>query len=199
MKLVTLLLAIAGSQVARADLLGAYFGVAAGQGNVKVNSLPTGGKLGFDEKHTAWKVLVGIRAISVLGAEFEYLDFGRSSATLGPAAPVGTVVNIDAKLRGAALFAMGYLPLPIPLLDIYGKAGFARLQATQNILLPTLVCVAAPCNNFHVDNTDTSFAWGAGVQVKLPITSLAVRAEYQHFNLNNGAPDLLTAGILWRF
>ena len=101
--------------------------------------------------------------------------------------------------KGTALFGVGYLPLPIPLLDVYGKVGFSQLKTATNASLPCLNCLVAGFQNFSVSHNDTNFAWGAGVQVKIPAISLSVRAEYAHFNASNGAPNLVSANLLWRF
>ena len=185
-------------QSAKAGLLGFYLGAGVGQGSVKIDKIPGGSPLGFDKHHVAWQALVGVRPISILGAELNYFDFGEASAAVNtPAIPVSGQIN--ASVKGAALYAVGYLPLPLPLLDIYGKAGVAHLQADSRGLFSGIFCVVAGCDRFQSNRSDTTFAWGAGAQVKLPITSLSIRAEYQHFNASNGAPSLLSASVLWRF
>ena len=185
------------SQPVEAGLLGLYLGAGAGQGNIKVDKISSG-SLAFGKHHMTWKAMVGLRPISILGAELNYFDFGKTSAAANvPGSGISGQVN--ASVKGAALFALGYLPLPLPLLDVYGKAGVAHLQADANGLFSGIVCVVAGCDRFQLNRSDTSFAWGAGAQVKLPITSLSVRAEYEHFNASNGAPSLVSASVLWRF
>ena len=182
-----------------ADLLGLYVGGAIGQGKTTFEQLPDGTSLGFAEHHFGWNLDLGVRPISPIGAEFQYLNFGHPRANLGFA-------NADAHVNGVALFAVGYLPLPVPLLDIYGKAGFARLKTAVNAE-PTfqlgLACsLARPrfgACGFAQDQTKTQFAWGAGAQVKIPITPIRVRAEYERFNSSNGDPSMLSIGITWNF
>jgi opacity protein-like surface antigen len=181
--------------VAAADPLGFYLGAGTGHAAIRVDTLSGGTLLGFSEKHLAWKGLLGLRPISLIGAEYEYLDFGRASATAGS---TSNAVQIDAQQRGSALFAVGYLPLPLPLFDIYGKAGYARIQTRADGTLLGVVCVLAGCNRVHEDRTDTRFAWGVGAQLKLPVTGLSVRAEYERFDTPNGKPDAVTASLLWR-
>lgn len=43
----------------------------------------------------------------------------------------GLPLVADAKVSGETLFAVGHLPLPLPMLDIYGKLGAAHLQTTE--------------------------------------------------------------------
>ena len=106
-------------------------------------------------------------------------------------------MNAQARQNGTALYAVGYLPLPLPLLDIFGKAGVARTQTTLDGSLPSLACATAGCNVFHGKSSDNHFAWGLGTQVKLPVTGLAIRAEFEQFRTPNGDPHLVTVGVVW--
>ena len=67
-----------------------------------------------------------MRPISILGAELEYIDFGHPSTAYDP--NNSNANGFDSHPRAGVLFGVGYLPLPIPFIDIYGKAGVARLQ-----------------------------------------------------------------------
>jgi opacity protein-like surface antigen len=189
-----LLCALAGSAVAADGLIGFQLGAGLGQANIRVDQRPGNIGLGLKENHTAWKVLLGVRPISVIGAELSYFDLGKANASFGGGT---TAVNAQAQQRGAALFAVGYLPLPLPLLDIFGKVGMARTQTTLDGTQPALVCVVAGCNVFHGNSSDNKWAWGAGAQIKLPLTGLAVRAEYEQFKTPNGDPHLVTVGLIW--
>lgn len=121
---------LASAMAIAADPLGFYVGTGAGQSEVRND-----GYYGphFDEHHFAWKAIAGIRPISPVRAELEYIDFGNPNA--GPNYSFHSA-NSDAKT--AALFALGYLPLPVPFLDIYGKLGVARLHSTTTVSLPGL-------------------------------------------------------------
>jgi hypothetical protein len=110
-----LLAPLSGNAVAE-DLLGLYVGGAVGESRVAVNS--EGFALSnFRENHSAFQLMAGVRPISLVGAEIDYIDFGHPSGSLN-AAPA------SATLKGAAAF--GVLYLPIPVIDVYGKAGLAR-------------------------------------------------------------------------
>ncbi len=69
---------------------------------------------------------------------------------------------------------MGYLPLPLPYIDLYAKAGAARWQFNGYRTYPSL---------FSVDDRGTDFAWGAGAQ--LHFQQFAVRMEYEGFDIRN--------------
>jgi hypothetical protein len=60
------------------DPLGLYVGAALGQSEVRVDESVFGGAPGFDAHRDAWKLLVGLRPISLLGAELDYMDFGHA-------------------------------------------------------------------------------------------------------------------------
>lgn len=182
---------------ASAGLLDPYVGGAVGQGQVSTHSgqVPEPTDL-FRENHSAFKIVAGIRPMSLLGAEVEYVDFGHPNGSLG-AAPA------DATMTGAAAF--GVLYLPIPIVDVFLKAGGARLQTTidgnayeacpANGILPGGNC--PPSVPFRVDRTTLTFAGGAGLQYKWG--SLAVRAEYERFTTVGEHPRLVSIGATWTF
>src|SRR5438552_11769172 len=65
------------------------------------------------------------------------------------------------------------LPISLPYLDLYGKAGLARWKLNGSSPL-----VSAP---FSTNGTE--FAWGGGVQVH--IGNIGGRLEYERFNIPN--------------
>jgi len=176
------------------DVLGMYLGASVGQAKVKVD---TGGYTfdAFKENHSAFKAMVGVRPISPIGAELEYFDFGSPSSTTGGAPS-------SASQKGAAGFAVGYLPLPIG--SIFVKAGLARLQSSVTgtpetgapFCTPPQTCGTGPAL-FSLSRTSTSSAFGAGVQVKLG--PWAIRGEVERFSVGGQNPALVSLGFLWTF
>jgi hypothetical protein len=176
---------------AAANPLGFYLGGAVGQGNVRGDWLPVGGPLGFDEHDRSWKLIAGLRPIPWLGAELEYIDFGHPSGSVFP-------YQVAARVNGPALFGLAYWPVPLPLLDIYGKAGFARLQSTVTFHpLPLSFCGIPEGCPSRSDRTNTRFVYGAGGQIKL--AGFAFRAEYDRVSASGGDPDLFSLGVTWTF
>jgi hypothetical protein len=183
-----------------ADSLGFYAGAAVGQAEVRADQVAFGTPLGFSEHATGWKVLLGIRPISLVGAELEYADFGHPSVQppLGPA--LGT--QVDAHPRAMTLSGLLYAPLPVPLLDLYAKVGISRLQTDVHA---TVVCTTVnvscpptiPFAPFVLNETTTNFAYGAGARLK--ISAFAVQLEYERISANTGDPDLLSVGVTWTF
>jgi opacity protein-like surface antigen len=168
--------------------LGFYLGSAVGQGRDTVENV-NGFQLSQSESATGWKAMVGLRPLSFLGGEVEYIDFGSSSTN-------ANLLNLHTRADAAALYAVGYLPIPLPFLDIFGKVGWARTHTTSTGTLsctPPLQCISS----LDADRTDSDFAYGAGIQVK--VQSLAFRAEYERTDTSLGHPTLLSFGITWTF
>ena len=119
------LLAQPGGNAVAAGSPSLYLGAAIGQSHVESTTtlvcgdlFPTRHTGEIDKRHAAFKVMLGARPISWLGAEIDYIDFGKPSGTLFgfPA---------DASLKGAA--AVGVLYLAVSVADLYLKGGVARL------------------------------------------------------------------------
>ena len=175
------------------NLLGLYVGGAAGQARVEADTSGfVGGNVvgNFREDHSAYKLMVGVRALSVFGAEVEYVDLGRprwSAPTLlgFPAA--------DVSMKGEAAYGMFYLPIPLPVVDVFLKAGVARFDSR----VTASFCAVDVCETQSRDLSTTGFAAGAGVQFK--VHAWAVRGEYERFNAAGANPGLLTIGMTWSF
>lgn len=184
--------------VARAsNLLGFYVGAAYGQSHVaaQFNKLFPGSVGGIDSTDSAaFQGMIGIRAISLLGAEIDYMDFGqRSGFNPGPVTGSPLVTQARASQKGEAAFAMLYLPIPI--IDVYVKAGLSRITTDMSgsVSYPFQNLIASASHSF----TDTGFAYGAGVQWKLG--SWAVRGEYERFDAAGANPSLLSIGMTYWF
>jgi len=157
------------------DVLGIYGGASIGQAKIEANvgTLSAGS---FSENHSAWKVDFGIRPIPMVSAEGEFIHFGH---------PTGNVAGNpeDVDLKGTAAF--GVFTLPIPVVDVFFKAGVARLNSSVNGAL------------FHVSSTNTGFAAGAGVGYR--IGSWGIRGEFERFNAIGGNPSLYSVGFTYTF
>lgn len=198
-------LVVLPAHLAAADnLLGLYVGGAVGQGQVAVSAYSASyasqavgsnvaaGADELKENHVAFKGIAGIRPLSLIGAELEYVDLGHVHETLFnyPA---------DASMKGAAAFGLLYLPVPV--VDIYLKAGVAHLQSSLNAAVPYQnpppLCSICAFPRFEQDRTTTGLAAAAGIQYKFG--SLAVRAEYERFNAAGEHPNLASLGMTWSF
>jgi opacity protein-like surface antigen len=199
---------LAAMTIAKAEVLGIYVGGAYGQAHIRVQPgevIPqsTGAIGGLDMTHSAFKGVLGVRLLHFLGAEVAYMDFGKVSGLTGqpvPGIPGAAVTAEQASQKGEAAFAMLYLPVPI--IDVYVKAGLSRITtdfaATYNLFPPAICTIAHPnCNEASVarDTTDTAFAYGAGLQWKLG--DWAVRGEYERFSAAGANPSYLSLGMTY--
>jgi hypothetical protein len=81
---------------------------------------------------------------------------------------------------------VGFLPLPVPFLDIYGKAGLAR--STLN----------TKESGVGTSSHGTEFAWGAGVQAHASM--FGVRLEYEQFSIpNTSGAKIASLSVLLNF
>jgi hypothetical protein len=169
------------------DLLGLYVGGAAGKAQVEAAApyVPN-----FRENHAAFKLLAGIRPISLVGVEIAYDDFGHPNRHSG-------FLASDVSMKGESVFGVVYLPVPV--VDIFLKAGLARIDstATTNIVCPLGYLCPALASPEPDRRTNVGFAGGAGAQFR--IGSFAVRGEYERFNAAGGNPSLLSVGVIWKF
>ena len=202
---VGILMGAACRSASAADPLGFYVGAGIAHSQVRndVQFVGASGSVGLSGGATGWKAILGIRPLSVIGAEAEYLDFGSASGSANIPATVttgGLNATGNSHPKAPAVFAMGYLPIPLPYLDIFAKAGVAELKSSVNATAQATCPISLPCipiliPPYSASSSDTRFAYGAGVQVKL--ASLAVRAEYERIHSSRGDPDLLSLALTW--
>lgn len=170
------------------DLLGIYVGAGVGRADLKQDYYQ------IDAHATAWNLLAGWRPISLLGVEAEYADLGSKSVTT-----FGGTTHVSTDAKATAAYVLGYLPVPLPWIDIYGKVGAARVKAnTSATPLPGAgMCDPGPCVPVSNDGSKTSVAWGAGLQFKWG--HWAARLDYERFEGPQGNPALVAAEALFSF
>ena len=185
----------AASPVLADDLLGIYVGAGAGRATLVQDYYQV------DAHVTGWKVLAGWRPLSFIGVEAEYADLGSKGVTTYAGA-----AHVDTDAKATAVYAVGYLPVPLPWIDVYGKVGGARVKADTSIAptsgsvpacQPNVPCAPAVIEPATTDNSRTSIAWGAGLQFKW--SRLAARLDYERFDGPQGNPSLLSAELLFNF
>ncbi len=204
--------ALADGDSPDANLLGAYVGASVGASHIDQGFLDQGlldqgfdDFRSFEDSRFGWKVLMGLRPLEWLGAEGEYIDFGDANLGASPlplAAGGGTsgaeFYGARASATAGAGFAVGYLPMG-PWADLFGKIGFARLQTRYSYSgdYPTGCggsCVTLRQIVVLQDSTDTSAAYGAGVQFHFG--AFAARLEYERMS-GTWQPGLVSIGIIW--
>jgi OmpA family protein len=123
-----------------------------------------------DLDSTSWKVLAGFRPISLFAVEADYIDLGSQTSNF---------VNVNTHLayKAFAGYAVGFAPIPVPYLDVFGKLGVARWTSSgSSTSLPS-------ASFFSLADNGTQFAWGFGGQ--LHVGNIGGRLEYENFNIRN--------------
>jgi opacity protein-like surface antigen len=188
------------------DPLGLYIGAAYGQAHIKAQlaGLVSGAALpGLDSTRSAYQAMLGLRPLSFLGAEVTYVDLGQASLAglnIPAAGAVGTVFTAErASQKGEAAYALLYLPVPV--IDVYLKAGMSRITTDKSATyfdLAEFCQIGHPNCNVHDvsgSSTDTAFAYGAGLEWKLG--DWAVRGEYERFSAAGANPSLFSIGMTY--
>jgi len=142
-----------------------------------------------DIHNTSWKVLAGFRPISLFALEADYLDLGSQTGGFISRNGAG---RADAKAFAA--YGVGFLPNPVPFLDLYGKVGLARWQLNGSGGVSPPQGTAIDLVSFS--DRGNEFAWGVGAQVH--VGNIGARLEYESFNIPNtsGARVISLAAIV---
>lgn len=167
-----------GATTAFADAPAAYVGAGVTQADID-HIFGSGNSLNLHS--TAWKAFAGFRPISSIAVEADYMDLRSNSRSFG-------FLTSQANVHAFAAYAVGFLPLPLPFLDVFGKAGLARWDLSGH----------TDPSFFALDNHGTDFAWGGGGQ--LHYGPWAARLEYEQFQVRNPAEvKAVTLGISFNF
>ncbi len=200
---------LAYSLPARAtNLFNVYAGAAYVRAHMQAqgsNFLPFSGSnplSAFHRSDSGFQLTAGVRGLEMFGLEVDYFDLGG-----GQVAPVdlGTSAAARAHLSqtGEAAFALFYLPIPEPFIDVYVKAGVSRITSdlhgtfTAQDCTSSGTCSTVSTSPFALNRTNTGFAAGAGVQWN--VGNWAVRAEYDRLTAFGSHPDLFSVGVIRTF
>jgi opacity protein-like surface antigen len=170
-----------GAGVAQAG--NGLFYVGAGISRDKLSNVSSNGFGLRDLDNTSYKVLAGFRPISLFALEANYLDLGSQTTNF-------VDVSAHTNYHAFAAYAVGFLPVPMPYLDLFGKAGLARWNSSgTSTVFPS-------GSLFSLSDNGTSFAWGAGAQIH--VGNIGGRLEYENVNIphTNGAQIISLSVIL---
>ena len=171
-KFVALLALAVGAGAAHADNGLLYVGAGISNDNLK-DITATNSSL----SSTNWKVWAGVRPVSLFAVEADYIDLGSQSVT---SQFVSGTTSTHVNYKAFTGYAVGYVPIPLPYLDVFGKVGLARWTASGGA---TTVIGPNPPGFFSLSDNGTQFAWGAGGQ--LHIGNFGARLEYENFSIRN--------------
>ena len=154
-----------GATAARAD--NGMFYVGAGIARNKISDITV---TNSDLNATSWKAFAGVRPLNAFAVEADYIDLGSQTTQF-------VDVNTHVQYKAFAGYAVGFLPLPVPILDVFGKVGLARWQQSGS-------SNASPGSQlFSLSDNGTEFAWGVGAQAHFGM--VGGRLEYEAFNIHN--------------
>ena len=166
---ITLGLALLCCGTASAADHGFYIGAGLGQSESGVKA----GSFNFQDRDTGFKLIAGFRPLDLFAAELNYVDLGNPANGAQ-----------QSKTKAVDGFVLVFLPLPV--IDVYGKAGLVSWKTDAS----------AP--GLSLSRSGSDFALGAGLQFHLG--SLAVRLEYEALNASELAqPTILTLGATYTF
>jgi opacity protein-like surface antigen len=172
-KLILLTVLALGSTAAQAENGFFYLGVGAARNSLSDLSDFGLGPLSPNLDNTSWKAFLGMRPLNWLAVEADYYDLGSGSG--GDA-----FYQTHADGKAFAVYAVSFLPIPLPMLDIYGKAGLARSKVNGESSSTYMLGTTS-----SVSSSGTGFAWGIGAQAH--ISMVGVRLEYEGFSVPNSS------------
>lgn len=171
-----LLMAVLGfGSTAMAADNGIYVGGSLGQANVEIDEIGDT-TIDIDGDDTGFKVIAGIRPLDWLGIEANYVNFGEVEDN-------GLEIDAD----GISAFAVGFLAAgPV---DLFAKGGLISWDSSIGI-------DGVSGDVFSEDGTD--LAYGVGAQFR--VWSLAVRAEYEVFDVDDvDELNMISVGLTFTF
>ena len=156
---------------------GFYIGAGVGQASVgDIDDVEDVGDIDFDGDDTGYKLIAGynfgIIPLIDLAVEGAYVDFGK---------PEDGLVEVDAN----AFAVFGLAGVNLGPVGIFAKAGMFSWDADASI----------GNESFSDDGTDPAYGVGARFQ----IASFQIRAEYEYFDADPAALDLISASLLYTF
>lgn len=150
---------------------GIYLGASIGDANIDIDQ----GLAQVNSDDTGFKFIAGIRPLDWFAVEASYVNFGEAED--GPLA-----ANTD------GISAFGVFFLPVGPIDMFVKGGL--ISFTNTVELDGFGDI------YREDGTD--LAYGVGVQFRL--LSLAVRAEYEKFDIDDVKDaNMLSIGVTYTF
>ncbi len=147
-----------------------YVGAGIGKADVSINS--------FDDDDSAMKLIAGyifdLPAVD-FSVEGSYVDFG---------SPGNIAADAEVEVSGIDAFAVA--GIDFGLVGLFAKAGLIAWDADTRV------------SGFSGSDNGTDSAYGVGIRFN--IRSLAIRGEYEKFDIDAADDlDMLSASLIWRF
>lgn len=161
-----------------------YIGASAGEAYLEIDLAGSDDSVfGFDEGDTAWKVFGGYRwdlSMINLGVEAGYVDL---------ASPVAQFPEFRSELDASGYAVWGVAGFDIGPVGLFGKLGGIAWEIDGE----TIGSISRP-----FDDSGTDIGFGAGA--KLTVGSLALRAEYENYDIaDTENVEMFSLGLVWSF
>lgn len=176
----TLVLLLSSSAAWAGGDSGLYLGGSLGSAGVDVSLDTGGGSVEYDDDDMAYKIFggynIGIVPLIDLGIEASYIDFGTAEGTALGNTIETSVTGID---------AFGLVGVNLGPVSVFGKAGAISWDTEFSSA------------GLSDDDSGTDPAYGLGLQFQL--LSIAIRAEYELFTLDEADIGFISAGVSYTF
>jgi hypothetical protein len=136
-----------------------------------------------DFSGTPWKVLAGFRPIRLFAVEANYIDLG-TQTTLCFNDNGGSCGSTHTQYKAFGGYAVGFAPIPVPYLDVFGKLGVQRWSSNTDFG-PSLGSFSQHASEF---------AWGIGAQ--LHVGNIGGRLEYEGFHVPSANPNVISLSVI---
>lgn len=159
---------------------GMYIGASVGKASFEYKDFEEDFQDNFKGDDNGYKIFLGYRFGNFVAAEAGYVDLGSISDTVED-------IDIEVQTKAWDAFALGILPLgPV---DIFAKAGVISWNADYKAAIDDFT---------GGSESGTDMAYGVGVALNLG--ALAVRVEYERFDIaDTEEVFMFTGGITWLF
>ncbi len=151
---------------------GLYLGAGIGDASVEANGTAPEGSYSFSESDSGYKIFggynFGIVPFIDLAAEISYVDFGNPSGIF----PTNNAINF--KLKGYDAF--GLVGFSFGPFGLFAKAGVIQWNSDST--------------TGSASNSDSGSDPAYGIGARFQLSSLAIRAEYEVFDLSGGIKDI---------
>ena len=166
-----------------------YFGLSTGATKSKqwcdTSALPPVASLAScDRRDKGWKMFAGYRVYRVLALEASFIDLGKRSLTATSGMETTTVTA-----RASAWSADAVVTIPLGWLEVFGKAGIAKVKAQS-----TGTTLAG--STFKLGKNDNEAHVGLGLNYRLT-SEWDVRGEWER--IKDSKIDFFSLGIQYRY
>lgn len=165
------------------DEPGIYLGGGVGYNRIETQEFPNDDD-DIEDSRVSYKGIAGFRVNRVLSFEGQYIDFG-------------TAEDGENNLKADGWTVGAVLTLPLsPYINPYAKAGALIWDADGTSVNPDTPISNPTLIKSSDDGTD--FTYGVGVNFDLP-GNLALRTEYERFELSDTSVDMGSANLIFNF